>query len=137
MLNAPLRLPRREVWICGREAIFPWDKLNILLSTSNSKRTGYSPPSVTLVQVSICYRGQRYQLLLAYAQDGCLVFSKAYLIILSSNYLLSSLCSIAGAGRNRIPCYLVIGWLSYLKVGLERLLRRVQVKRRNAGNHRR
>ena len=71
------------------------------------RQTGWSPLGVTPVQVSKFHRGQRYQILPAYAQD-CIMLARILLKVQqmphSSNPSLNSSYSTVGGGRNRNLC---------------------------------
>ena len=72
--------------------------------------TGWSPLGVTPMQVSKFHRGQRYQILPAYTQDGILLSLslKVQRMRCCSNPLLSSCSSTAGGGRSQSLCLLWI-----------------------------
>lgn len=81
------------------------------------RRTGWSPLGVAPVQISRFHRGQRYQILPVYAQDG-IVLSRVFQVPLMRPCMkisLNSFSSIVGNGQSQSPSW---SWTTHLFIVL-------------------
>ena len=111
------------------------------------RRTGWSPLGVTPVQVSKFHRGQRFQILPAYAQDG-IILSRIFKGSTDATFFesfIERLLQHFGRWRSQNPCLLWITHLSIVQTGLRpcvllqesnycscRLIRRISTLSKNS-----